>query len=692
VVPVTDGSRSSRLGLLQELLASLPVAVAYLAAPSLVIEFANDRFRELSGRQDLAGRPAREVLPELPGRGWLGMLERVLRTGEPARGTAAGVRVRRHGRGGQVVAGYVLQPVRDASGAVTGVAVCVTDVTSHARTEAHLRAISGMLERLRDADVIPVAMAGVDRVHEANDAFLGLLGYTRDDLAAGRLTHQAITPPEQAGRDRETLRRLRRMGALEPRYHEYRHRDGRRIPVLAGMTVASSRPFRWVSFALDLTARDRAERERTGTLVREQRARAEAEQASGQLSLLLRAGSLAAAATDRQQLLQQVAGLVVPVLADFCMILLPAGEGRLRAATVTHRDPARAVILGRLYEEPFSATGPLPSQQAYTRNETQLVTDAGAGMPGWAGAEPWVAGVVERIQPASSVAVPLTAGGQRLGVIVLGRGSGRPRFTGTDRQVIEELARRLAAALGAASMLSVEHMIAESLQRSLLPPLPDVPGLDLAARYLPATSGADVGGDWYDVFGLRDGRVALVIGDTAGHSIASAAVMGQIRSMVRAYAINVPDPMVVLRRTASAVAELLPDVLASVACAMLDVTSGVFAYASAGHPPLLMTEPGGHTEYLTAASGIMLGAAADPRILPGRRRLAPGGTLFLYTDGLVESRDRELGEGMAALAGALRGHPGRSAEETCATAVQALLGTGTALSDDVCLLAVRRLG
>ena len=123
------------------------------------------------------------------------------------------------------------------------------------------------------------------------------------------------------------------------------------------------------------------------------------------------------------------------------------------------------------------------------------------------------------------------------------RDADRPGFTENDVEVAEEFARRLADAMANAETLAREHRIAETLQRAVLPDaFPVVPGLDLAAGYLPASDGVHVGGDWYDVFLLCDNRVGLVIGDVAGHSIGSASIIGQVRSMLRAYAIDRRTP------------------------------------------------------------------------------------------------------------------------------------------------------
>ena len=246
--------------------------------------------------------------------------------------------------------------------------------------------------------------------------------------------------------------------------------------------------------------------------------------------------------------------------------------------------------------------------------------------------------------------------------------------------------------LANADAFAREHAIAETLQRSLLPDaLPQVPGLDLAVRYVPATEGADVGGDWYDAFPLQGGRIGLVTGDVGGHSIASASVMGQVRSMLRAYAIDDPDPARVLERANTALARLLPDVLASVVYAVLDPATGDLAYASAGHPPPLVTTGAGHVEYLDDTTGIMLGACTGTSFTTGHRLLPPGARLLRYTDGLIEDRHRDVCDGLTILAQTLQRSPPSSAAQTCAAVHAALLGTARR-HDDVCLLTARLTG
>jgi PAS domain S-box-containing protein len=820
---------------MRELLISLPAAVAYLAGPDLIIEFANDAYRALVGDRDVAGLPLRQALPELAARGGLERLSQIMRTGQAARRGDPGVWVERHGADPRhLLVDFAYQPVPGADGKVAGILLHAADVTEHVRERRRLEALAGqladsqeryrtlfetmpqgvvhydangdiigvnpaasallgmdltaatswpvvpqgqafredgspfppedlpvrvalrtggvvadvvagfehgqsgelrwlrvtaipdarddqgrprrayaiftdlteqrrtetalrestaLLGRLREANVLGVVAATEQGIYDANDAFLDIIGYSRDDLAAGRISYRSITAPEWAARDQEALDRLRAYGAFQPFDKEYIHRAGHRVPVLVGSAVIDRNPLRWVTFAVDLSARHRAERERSDLLLSERAAHAEADSARERLEFLMRAGALAAATWDRDEMLEQVARLVVPSLADYCVVFLPMADGMLRASALAHRDPARARMLADLRDHPISPHGPLLPQRAYTTGTTQLSRDVAAEMPAWATAEPDTMKIVQLMSPHSAIGTPLLIGRGPLGVLVLGRGAGRPRFATRDIDVIEELARRLGVGLANVDTFAREHTIAETLQRAVLPDaLPAIAGLDLAVRYLPATEGADIGGDWYDAFPLDADRIGLVSGDVAGHSIASASAMGQIRSVLRAYAIDRPDPGQVLARTNTAMTRLLPDVLATAFYAVIDLGSNDLSYANAGHPPPFMTAPKGQAGYLDDTRGIMLGACPDTTLFTvGHRRLTPGTALLCYTDGLVESRGRDITDGLAALAMTMRAARGLTAEQTCATVQSAMLGSA-GRTDDVCLLAARFTG
>jgi serine phosphatase RsbU (regulator of sigma subunit) len=419
-----------------------------------------------------------------------------------------------------------------------------------------------------------------------------------------------------------------------------------------------------------------------------QTAQEEANQAPERLGTLLDAAALAAATGDRQELLQRITEFVVPRLADYCIVFLPAGD-RLRAAAVSTRHPGRAAAFARVRQQSIAITGPMTAQVAYRTGAAQLVPDVRVEAAAWADSEPGLADVLARPHAQSALATALTAAGQRLGVMVMGRDTGRTPFAGPDIAMAEELSRHLAAALAHADAFTRDHAVAETLQRSLLPEtLPAVPGLDLAVRYLPASDGAAVGGDWYDAFPVDAHRVGLVVGDVVGHSITSASVMGQVRTLLRTCMLDVPSPGEVLRRANLALARLLPEAMATVACVVLDPATGDLTYASAGHPPPLVITAAG-TRYLDGVTGIMLGTGVDEPFPAGRYRLPEGSGLLLYTDGLIEDRRRDIGAGMRALAGALRRSAPRSAEQICTTAHRVLLGSAPR-ADDICLLAARR--
>jgi len=671
---------------------TMPQGVVYYAADGAVIGV-NPAAGEILG-VDLAGMPSWPVVQrgdamredgtpfpqeDLP-------VPLALRTGQIVSDVVVGVR--RGPTGERRWLNVTVVPdAFDDRGRPTGAYAIMTDLTEERRTEAALRQSTQLLGRLRDDNLLGVMVLDEDRVYEANDAYLDMIGYSRQDLEAGRVRRRDITPPEWAATEAKAIEQLRQTGACQPFETEYLHRSGRRVPVLIGAAVIDRRPLRWTSFVIDLTARQRAERERAELLASTRAAQAEAGYAGERLSFLLRAGALVAATRDRDELLDQIVRLVVPVLAECCIVFLPTPDGPLAVSALGHIDPARAAQLAKLRPHRIAPAGPLLTQRAFTTGVTQLSRDAAAEMPAWTRAEPDAMSVVQLMEPRSAISAPLMTEQGPVGVISLYRTSGRPAFTETDVAVVEELSRRLATGLENTDAFTREHVIAETLQRALLPDaLPDVPGVDLAVRYLPATGGAAVGGDWYDAFPVAVGRIGLAIGDVSGHNITSASIMGQLRCMLRTYAIDDPDPAAALERTNAAMARLMPDALATVVYAVLDPASGDLVYANAGHPPPVITTVDGPPEYLDDAHGTMLGALPGGRFNFGWRRLAPGARLVCYTDGLIEHRGRDIGDGLAALTETLKDCHRGSAEETCAT-VEAELAA--ARQDDVCLLTAR---
>jgi anti-sigma regulatory factor (Ser/Thr protein kinase) len=232
-----------------------------------------------------------------------------------------------------------------------------------------------------------------------------------------------------------------------------------------------------------------------------------------------------------------------------------------------------------------------------------------------------------------------------------------------------------------------EHRIAETLQRGLLPDrLPQLPGVALAARYVPAGPDMAVGGDWYDVVELPSGHVGLAIGDVAGHGLRAASTMGQLRMALRAYALEDPSPARVVRRLDHLVSRLLESEIATLVYLVLDMDSGLVSFANAGHPPPLVVGSGGQTAYLEDGLGSPLGCDEPGLPVEGRFRLAPDSTLLLYTDGLVEKRGISIQEGLERLAG-LAADCGQDIEALCETLLRSMVEDDNA--DDVALLAIR---
>ncbi|WP_456548209.1 PP2C family protein-serine/threonine phosphatase [Blastococcus sp. SYSU D00813] len=232
--------------------------------------------------------------------------------------------------------------------------------------------------------------------------------------------------------------------------------------------------------------------------------------------------------------------------------------------------------------------------------------------------------------------------------------------------------------------------VAEAMQRSLLADLPLLPRLETAVRYLPATRDAQVGGDWYDAFRTPDGGSMVVVGDVAGHDAPAAATMAQARGMLRGLAQEVlGSPAAVLGALDRALVHLHVDTLVTVIAAKVveRPTGGVLLrWCNAGHPPPVLVRAGGTVELLARTPDRLLGVGTWVARTDHAVDLAPGDTVLLYTDGLVEAPDLSLDAGTAALLEALAGAAGRSLEQLCEDLVA---GPGRRHHDDVALLALR---
>jgi serine phosphatase RsbU (regulator of sigma subunit) len=301
--------------------------------------------------------------------------------------------------------------------------------------------------------------------------------------------------------------------------------------------------------------------------------------------------------------------------------------------------------------------------------------------------------LVREVGIASAMLLPLRARRQVLGVLSLFTdGSGRT-FDEDDLAMAADLGRRAALTVDNARLYSREHDVAEQLQRSLLPQLTPIPGLDHAARYLPGSTAAQVGGDWYDLFQLPDGAVGIAVGDVMGHDMTAAAAMGQLRSVLQSYAWQGSAPAVVLDRLDQLVQGLDMAQLATCLYGRLEPAVDGAAHrlrlANAGHLPPVVRRPDGSVQLVDTSTSLLVGAALGTVRDEVELEVLPGSVVVLYTDGLVEHRGRPIDQGLAALAEALRTAPDTDADAVCEHLLSELAYGD--LDDDVALLVVRVL-
>jgi len=276
--------------------------------------------------------------------------------------------------------------------------------------------------------------------------------------------------------------------------------------------------------------------------------------------------------------------------------------------------------------------------------------------------------------------VPVMAGDGVIGVLHVGRRDDRT-FADEDADLLQVVAERVAAAVQT-KKLAVERAAADLLERSLLPgKLPEFPGLDFAARYVPA-AGRMVGGDWYDAFKLPSGELWIVIGDVAGHNLNAAVVMGRLKSAFRAFTLLGLPPDEVLRLVDRKIELFEIDTTATIACASITPPADHMQLAVAGHPLPVVAAPDQDAVFAEAEPGPMLGLGGDIQRESTKVPLALGSTVVFYTDGLIERREQAIDVGLERLRAAAFAGPSRSVAHSV---MRDLIGN-TSPADDVALL------
>ena len=288
------------------------------------------------------------------------------------------------------------------------------------------------------------------------------------------------------------------------------------------------------------------------------------------------------------------------------------------------------------------------------------------------------------------VALPLSVRGTRLGAIGLTFDTDRS-FSADERELLLTVARQCAQALERARLYEREHEIAVAVQRSLLPRDVAVSEeVSVVARYLPASPGLEIGGDWYDVMRLGPRELVISIGDVVGHGLQAAATMGQLRNAARAYALEGSSPAEIVARLNAFVARFPDGEFSTLFVGRLDLEGRTLEYTNAGHPPPLLRRPNGETVWLDGGRAFPVGVEVGAPCPSATVELEPGTLLFLYTDGLVERRTRSLEEGLAALESVI-GTGADDPEQLVEHVIAAIVDDGVDQSDDIAMVTFRFL-
>ncbi|MFD7020177.1 PP2C family protein-serine/threonine phosphatase [Streptomyces sp. NPDC059928] len=417
------------------------------------------------------------------------------------------------------------------------------------------------------------------------------------------------------------------------------------------------------------------------------------QRALDRLTLLAETTTAMTSTLDSHAAVQRVCRILVPQLADWCAVDLLDDDGRPRRISVVHRDPGLLPVgglTGLLPNLPEEPVGPLA--RVLIGAGPLLLTAADIPSPDKA-ADPLHARQLElfdQLGTHTAVVAPVRARRQVLGALTIGRSADRAPLTSDDLAMVEDLTHRIALGVDNARLHRETQHIAERLQRSLLPTLPQTGPLQMAARYSPAATTAEVGGDWYDSFLLPNGSTTMIMGDVTGHDLRAAITMSQLRNMLRGIGCDRQEPPGhILRRLDLAHQSLYPHATATCLYALLDQhddAGWTITYSSAGHPPPLLITHEGDTRYLRGGRGLLLGVdAALPRT-DAAETLPPRCTVLMYTDGLIERRGEDLTHGMTRL----RQHAAALTREDVDTFCDELLaGMASDHTDDIALLVAR---
>ncbi|MFI9155574.1 SpoIIE family protein phosphatase [Streptomyces sp. NPDC053367] len=414
------------------------------------------------------------------------------------------------------------------------------------------------------------------------------------------------------------------------------------------------------------------------------------------LALLAQTTTQLASTLDTEEAVGRLVRLVVPRLADWVVVDLIAERDEVWRTAVVHAESGGLVHHEDLQGPmpPVLDESPMPLSRALRGVASTVAGPQTYRRAPDSGIAVEQRRLFETTGIRSAAIVPIRSARAVLGALTLGRSDSAADFTTADLPLLEDIASRAGLALDNARLYQRQRKVAETMQNHLLPQLPTVAGLRMIARYLPAPHASQVGGDWYDSFPLPGGATALAIGDVVGHDLEAAAGMAQVRNMLRAYAWAQQDPPSrIVQRLDAAVTHLTDISMATMIFGRIEESADghwELSWSNAGHPPPLLISRDGRATYLTSGQGILLGVSERSSRPDAVALLAPGSTLLLYTDGLIEEPGRSIDEGLNRLsrhAAALAHRPLSSFTDQLLDRVRPARN-----DDDVALLALRPYG
>ena len=419
-------------------------------------------------------------------------------------------------------------------------------------------------------------------------------------------------------------------------------------------------------------------------------------EANHRLQMLAEAGRILSGTLEIDEQVRELAALVVPALADWCWLVATDEQGRLHEMGSAHRDPSRNDEVAAFTRLMLNVMTDEASARVVTSTGVPMVVQSvdwdrvARVLP-----DPTAREALARLGIGSGAVVPLVARGQTLGALGLFNREERAPLSPAESDTAIEIGLRAGLALHHARLFGQQRDLAEALQRSMLTDPPEPEHSDIVVRYVPAAAGAEIGGDWYDAFVQPSGQTVIAIGDVVGHDTRAAAAMGQVRGLLRGIGYSSgASPAELLTELDQAIEGLALDTMATALVARLeqddeDLKAGRIRlrWSSAGHPPPAVLTADGEAMLLDEPAELLLGVKPDSPRREHVTVLERGSTVLLYTDGLVERRDRDIDAGTVELRDVLRECTGMTLENLCDEVLKRLFLPDA--QDDVAMLALR---